>query len=204
MPTFTLSDDAPTTVAHGRKHHRRGGSKTSVSSKSSKGNLYGDENGGKADDNSLSYSASSSVQSSSTTGESTDSSFAEIIRLINDRDGDDLLVESPTNNKERPETISGQPSDSHGNDGGGHGVTLFQEANTDYPSRTSPSHSRSPHHPSSSSLSKGKRDEKNMPSSKVGPPRGPIKKNDGKQIWYSQYWMCGFADAFNLSGDAQN
>ena len=39
----------------------------------------------------------------------------------------------------------------------------------------------------------------NNKKSTTPPPRMPIQKNDGKELWYSQIWMCGFADSFNFS-----
>lgn len=183
-----------------QKRHRRQTSKSSIGS----------------EDNSLSYSATSSVQSLSTTGESTDSSFAEIYKVLDSAEEEGKLAEvlggSALHGKERNGTVTpGQSSDSHGHDGGGSsshgGSALFVPADSHRtaPSRTPTSTKENKSSASttnnnrkttsgSSSVQKGKA-EKNKP------PQGPIKKNDGKQIWYSQMWMCGFADAFNFSGD---
>ena len=66
---------------HGNKHHRRGNSNSS-----------------------LSYSVGSSVHSNSTTGESTDSSFAEINKILEDENVKKLLADQRAIT---PQTITG-------------------------------------------------------------------------------------------------
>lgn len=189
---FGSNDSHPVTT---QKRHRRQTSKSSVGS----------------EDHSLSYSATSSVQSFSTTGESTDSSFAEIYKVLDSAEEEEMkLLEKIGGNsstKEKHGTVTGQSSDSHGHDGGGsHGSALFvpADSNRSTPSRpsTKEKHRNSLSRRDSSQSSTGHKGKRETEKNK--PPQGPIKKNDGKQIWYSQLWMCGFADAFNFSGDTQN
>lgn len=194
------SNDLPIS-SQKRQLHRRQTSKSSVGS----------------EDHSLSYSATSSVQSSSTTGESTDSSFAEIYKVLDSAEGEGKLTEV-LKTERNEEVTPGQPSDSRGHDGGGSnhggGSALFVPADSHRttPSRTSPKtkqkgstgntatvvHNASTNRKTTSGPSPGQKGK----AEKNKPPQGPIKKNDGKQIWYSQMWMCGFADAFNFSGDS--
>lgn len=88
MPVYTLADEVPTSLSQ-KKHHRRGNSKSSTGS------------------DSLAYSASSSVQSTSTTGESTDSSFADIYNLIDNESVNRILGAGGNDKADLPQTISG-------------------------------------------------------------------------------------------------
>lgn len=177
---FTTDEDPGSSM---RKHHRRTNSKASTGS-----------------DQSLTYSASSSVQSHSTAGESTDSSFAEIMRVIED----DTLQRIVGEMHDLPKTIPGQPSNSQVHDGGG--MALFERANPAEPTRRLRDSSSNSANISQSSRdhNKSKRDSRPSPdkikrNSTPPPPRMPIQKNDGKQLWYSQLWMCGFADSLSFS-----
>lgn len=195
------SNDLP--ISSQKRGHRRVNSKSST--------------GSEKDDQSLTYSASSSVQSTSTTGESTDSSFAEIYKVLDSAEEEgkiqEILGGSPNAKETRQGTINtGQSSDSHGHDGGGHGSALFvpADSNRSTPSRPSSTKNKNSSKKqtatssSSGTTTAASNNKKGKQAEKTRPPQGPIKKNDGKQIWYSQLWMCGFADAFNLSGDTQN
>jgi len=83
---FATDEDPSSNGLGVKKHHRRTNSKASTGS-----------------DQSLTYSASSSVQSHSTAGESTDSSFAEIMRVIED----DTLQRIVGEMHDLPKTIPG-------------------------------------------------------------------------------------------------
>lgn len=182
VQNYIFTDEDPVSNGIGRTRHRRGNSKTSTGS-----------------DQSLTYSASSSVSQVST-GESTDSSFAEIYRVIDDEKISSLIGDE---HMKVPKTITGQPSDSHGNDGGG--LAVFEQANPDDTRYRGPSRSTSKSRDKSKSRD-SKNDEK-IKHSKTNqnktppPPRIPIQKNDGKELWYSQLWMCGFADSLRFSRD---
>jgi hypothetical protein len=229
--TFSLAADDPIPTHHGRKSHRRGNSKSSIGS-------------GEKDDVSLTYSASSSVQSgSSTTGESTDSSFADIYKVL-DRHEEEALIGAlgssigdldSIHNKSAQQTVTGQPTDSSHD--GGMGSAVFRAANgsgsamkgipltKNGTNRSNSSHgkshknrrknsggnnsvdTRSTAHSSSTNGTANNSSNSgftnNSPNGANTPiPRGPVKKTNGKQIWYSQLWMCGFADALNFSSDS--
>lgn len=87
--TYTLSmEDAavskPSSKTKGRRHHRRGSSSSKVHSEDD------DPSDGSA---SLTYSAGSSIASrDSAAGESTDSSFADIMRVLDMQDSQELAA----------------------------------------------------------------------------------------------------------------
>jgi len=161
-PVYTL-EETPVTK---KKGHKRNTSKSSIGS-----------------DQSLTYSANSSVQSASTTGESSDSKILG---------GDFLKTE------EFRQPTTGQPSNSLGNDGGSNDMAIFMEANHSPKKRQIKDSSSSTISRSSRDKSVKGKDNKNSNSNRnstAPPPRMPIQKNSGKELWYSQMWMCGFADS---------
>lgn len=178
MPTnFVFEDDNDDPVLRSQekyRRHRRGDSSSS-----------------------LSYSVGSSVQSHSTAGESTDSSFPEANRIL---ESEEMLVDKV---KKTPRTITGQTSNSQENDGGSHRMAVFEQTNrVGYPSVSRRSEKQKNEKSSINTNSTGActtSSTNNNKNAKTPPPRMPIQKNDGKELWYTQLWMCGFADSFSFS-----
>lgn len=163
---------------------------------------------------SLAYSSNSSVQSVSTTGESSSSSLSAIRKVYNDNVDEDAFLNKQLISDDLPQTITGQPSNSHEHDGGSRvSMAIFERANPVSPkknsnrkspvsvasgvskdkSRRSSNHNHSPSSYDTNSSSKSKRNN----TATTPPPRMPLQKSPGKELWYNQFWMCGFADALN-------
>jgi len=231
-PTFNFSLEEPIK----QQGHRRGRSRGSRR-KPGKNVRNQIEKEDPSDGNgSLSYSASSSVQSSA--GESTDSSFAEILHVLDlgeetelwnrvtrvDDDNQhpfhsDIRSSAFSNDdayynhdpigppissfrpvRPRPQSYSGQTSDSKGPD-----KPIFAPAD-DSPTLSTKStkkkHNVSAHHlkPELYHQYSKKIDLRSSPAPR---PRNS-KIEDGnassnRQLWYSQWWMCGFTDSLNLN-----
>lgn len=219
-----------------KRRHRRGGQSSE------------DDNG------SLTYSAGSSINSgnSSAAGESTDSSFSDIMRVLALQDGPELEAlmkkegvdpraiakvrakaagdtsvtsslnystdgESALNGEDVLQTITGQPSDSYGPDGGG--IGLIREHQGDAISDDivfAPADPVDPKHRKGSKVrtsprDKGLRKKDRRPSTKdrrpsikavdagtppPAPRRGNLEsRSEEDSLWYAKWWMCGFTDA---------
>uniref|UniRef100_A0A6S9EG75 Uncharacterized protein n=1 Tax=Ditylum brightwellii TaxID=49249 RepID=A0A6S9EG75_9STRA len=249
--SYTFQDDVP--AIHTRKHRKSGKPRQSS----------GGSNEPQGDDNSkcgsLTYSASSSVAGSSGAGESTDSSFADIMKVLDDSElallmskegnedvrqlfaghggdgharrvrGSSISVEGSLQYSEDGESayepataMTGQPSDSSLHDGGGLGGNVMFEAASpaddrrrerqkrqgrsskktkDDPSKGRSIDSRGVSRSSPVTTSDGS--TSTPPTSP--PPRSRKSRSHGsscggyakKDIWYNQWWMCGFADALS-------
>mmetsp|Transcript_9556 Transcript_9556/g.14362 ORF Transcript_9556/g.14362 Transcript_9556/m.14362 type:complete len:226 (-) Transcript_9556:339-1016(-) len=173
------------------------------------------------DNESLTYSVNSSSVASNT-GESTDSSFGEFLRaVINDNcepltDREAELIQKGMQGGNT--TIrAGQHTDSRLYDGGGlgNGSILFSPADQSDNVTNSKRQSRSSRR-KQSRLDGEKRRSSKEQSNGVGasrhskrtttpPPPAPPKKGkddfEHDQLWYSQWWMCGFADSLGLLSD---
>lgn len=109
-----------------------------------------------------------------------------------------------------PRIITGQPSDSQGNDGGG--ITdevIFTEAEHyeygrrfRHPKRSSPRTQKKVGRGVSSPATVIHDGLDESGSTPTSPPPRYGKKNTDQQneVWYAKWWMCGFADAFNPKG----
>jgi hypothetical protein len=226
--TYGMSMDMP--IKGKTRRHRRANSNHSEDADAEDGSA------------SLTYSAGSSIASSAA-GESTDSSFADIMKVLDVQDSNELAafmkregVTDPSQFQRKSkastmsvgteslaystdgsalegvqllQTITGQPSDSYGPDGGGFGDLgndiLFAAADEpvkrkgsrkDRSSRSSPKGSRnSKRTKSGSSGSKERTSEPSTPP----PPVPRLRSNteeDEDEVWYAKWWMCGFADSF--------
>lgn len=196
---------------------------------------------------SLSYSASSSVQSSA--GESTDSSFAEILHVLDMGEDAELMHlvsrgDDPNNQhpfksaadiqcrsafsneanfcynksaghpsssrsgRPRPQTFTGQTSGSLGSDNPTFAPSNSQSQNN-HSSRKSYTleNKTSPHFKPEiyQQLNKkiGIRSSRTSSSPAPRPRNSKLEHDDdpssNRQLWYSQWWMCGFTDALNLN-----
>lgn len=290
-PTYAFEDSTPR-QAH-RRTRRAGRARSSAAAQqhiSDNSSQHGQDASGDNDPTdgtgSLTYSASSSVNGSSA-GESTDSSFADIMKVLDLDDSSELaaimakeginpehqlLLQHRTNSRRAqghhrhgsasvtdslnysedgessisvggavmpPQTISGQPSDSHGPDGGGLGANeaiTFQAATmpdakgartskngskgktpkargggsrADVPSSQRDKNGKS--NKSSSSKSRSiSADDRSSTGSAASTPTSPPPRagrskssrnakgegSEGDKVWYAQWWMCGFLDAF--------
>jgi len=235
-PTYNFSDTSKPSTRPG---HRRF-SKKKLGSNNHNNNEVDPSDG----NGSLTYSASSSIvsNSNSTAGESTDSSFSDILvqldlhdeselhRILQQDDGtfskehqqlidyhqpqkerewyDDSHLQVPTDFTDtdttesppsvtKPQTITGQTSDSLAHDGGGLGTrtdsVIFVSAKPNISKRTGASRRKYIKNPSQSSIKH--LDEVVINSS---PPPKPYTRTKQQQIWYQHSWMCGFADAFEF------
>ena len=168
---------------------------------------------------SLTYSVNSSSVNS-TTGESTDSShFGDFLkRVINDNDVSDIpdkemaFIKSVSDNDSSNKyMLAGQHTDSRVYDGGSQ--VLFapaqhsdakssrsRKAKRDHRLKQTEGMSTSPSPPSSSvSTPTRKNGSVQHPSC---PAPTPPKQSDSDNVWYTQWWMCGFADSLiGLSSD---
>jgi len=254
MPTFTIAEPVPVVPSRlgrrrygrsgvGRSHHPQVADLRNNGGSNDKDPDPSDGNG------SLTYSASSSVQSHSSTGESTDSSFAEILHVLDLDDDTDLMnlmtradesesfaqhqhpfhiqrnsdfpfrsnnsldvgPRHPVDDDFRPISFTGQPSGSHKPDGGGQG-------NIESPTFSSADSRKAPIRKPFITAKKDMKSEINFQRSRnsanikrpssievrspVPKPRS-VRNNDdqsnNRQLWYSQWWMCGFTDALNIN-----
>lgn len=244
MPTFTLTEE-PIVQGHHRGGRNRNGRRKPGSYGKKNSNIQSDTD--LSDGNgSLSYSASSSVQSQSSAGESTDSSFAEILHVLDlgedaelmdivSREDDNtnsnhqhqhpfhsgiqcrsafsneasfsyndpIVVPPPPpslrSGRPRPHTFSGQTSNSLGPD---------KDSPTISTKTTKKKHTLdnnvNSHHLKAELYHQRFSKKLDVRSSPAPRPRNSKLESDGnpssnRQLWYSQWWMCGFTDALNLN-----
>jgi len=90
-------------------------------------------------------------------------------------------------------TISGQPSDSYGNDHGG-----FKKVE---PSPKGVTHKRNSSFSPTSAMTPDLQSCSGSNSTPNTPPPRPSarKMMSHDEVWYQKWWMCGFTDALNLN-----